>query len=190
MPKNNTIIHKSFSKKDLLKIIDEFKIPIGVSESHTKLCVATTLWNILVNMQYLEIPENNPYLVKDIQSLRSFLKNPNPRKPFSVKDRDRYILTAKKINHYCENGYQLEKSLYTDIKDIYNDADEISKYGDIPIVRKTIKKLMQDVNRLYTIKPIISPHIQHDIELKKSLSKRTSHYKCKVKYGKFIISFD
>ena len=69
MPKNNTIIHKSFSKKDLLKIIDEFNIPIGVSESHTKLCVATTLWNILVNMQYLEIPENNPYLVLENLSL-------------------------------------------------------------------------------------------------------------------------
>lgn len=190
MPKNNTIIHKSYSKKDLLKIIDEFKIPIGVNETHTKSCVATTLWNILINCQYLEIPENNSYLVKDLPSLRNFLKNPNPRKPFSVKDRDRYILTAKKINHYCENGYEVSKSLYTDIKDIYNDADEISKYGDIPIVRKTIYKLMKDVNRPYIIKPIISPHIQHDIDLKKSLNKRTSHYKCKVKHGTFVLSFD
>ena len=190
MPKNNTIIHKSYSKKDLLKIIDEFKIPIGVNESHTKLCVATTLWSILVALQYLEIPPNNSLLVKDLPSLRKALQIPNPRKPYSVKDRDRYILTAKKINHYCENGYDLEKSLYTDILQIYNDADEISKYGDIPIVRKTINKLMKDIKRPYIIQPQISPHILRDIELKKSLNKRSVYMKCKVKHGHFVINFD
>lgn len=190
MPKNNTIIHKSFSKKDLLKIIDFFKIPIGVNESHTKVCVATTLWEILFKMNFLEIPQDNPYLVKDLPSLRFYLKNPNPRKPYSVKDRDKYILTAKKINHYCENGYDINKSLYTDKKELYNDADDISKYGDIPIVRKTIIKLMKDIERPYIIKPLISPHIQHDIDLKRSLNKRTAFMKCKVKHGTFLLSFD
>ncbi len=190
MPKNNTIIHKSFSKKDLLKIIDEFKIIIGVNESHTKLCVATTLWELLFSMQYLEIPTDNSLLVKDLPGLRNYLKNPNPRKPYSVKDRDRYIMTAKKINHYCENGYDINKSIYTDILQIYNDADEISKYGDIPIVRKTIAKLMKDINRPYLIKPQVSQHILHDIELKKSLNKKSVYMKCKVKHGHFVLTFD
>ena len=64
MPKNNTIIHKTFSKKDLLKIIDDFKIVIGVNESHTKLCVATTLWDLLFKMTYLHINPENIYLIK------------------------------------------------------------------------------------------------------------------------------
>ena len=58
MPKNNTIIHKTFSKKDLLNIIDDFNIPIGVGEDHTKSVVANTLWNILVKMSYLDIPKD------------------------------------------------------------------------------------------------------------------------------------
>ena len=190
MPKNNTIIHKTFSKKDLLKIIDDFKIVIGVNESHTKLCVATTLWDLLFKMTYLHINPDNIYLIKDLPELRSFLRKPNPRKPFSVKDRDKYILMAKKINHYCENGYDINNSVYTDINDIYKDADVIANYGDIPIVRKTITKLMKDIKRPYLIKPIISPHINHDIMLKKSLNRKTGFIKCNFKRGQFILSFD
>jgi|TARA_R100000482_G_C5119575_1_gene144937 hypothetical protein len=190
MPKNNTIIHKSFSKKDLLKIVDEFNIDIGVDEKHSKTIVANTLWDVLVKMDYLHIPPNNKYLVQDLYQLRKFLKCPNPRKPLSVKDKDKYILIAKKINHYCENCYDLNESVYTDIKKIYDDAELIAKHGDIPIVRKTIKKLMKDPKKLYNIEPVLSPHIQHDIKVKQSLCKKTSFMKCEIKHGSFVLTFD
>ena len=190
MPKNNTIINKTFSKKDLLKIIDEFKITIAVGENHTKSVVANTLWDILFKMNYLEIPKNNSLLVKDLQELRSYLKKPNPRKPLTIKDKDNITHLSKKVNHYCENCYDIDLSLYTNIQEVYNDADIIKHHGDIPIVRKTIRKLMNDPNKLYNIKPILSPHVQHDIDLKKSLNKKTSHYKCEVKHGTFILTFD
>lgn len=190
MPKNNTIIHKTFSKKDLLNIIDDFNIPIGVGEDHTKSVVANTLWNILVKMSYLDIPKDNKYLIKDIQDLRSFLKKPNPRKPHTVKEKDICVTKTRKINHYCENGYDICNSVYTNIKEVYNDGDFISKYGDIPIVRKTLRKLMNDPKKLYNIKPFISPHIQHDIDTKRMLSKRRNCYKCKITHGKFVLYFD
>lgn len=190
MPKNNTIIHKSFSKKDLLKIVDEFNIDIGVDEKHSKTIVANTLWDVLIKMDYLHVPPDNKYLVQDLYQLRKFLKCPNPRKPLSVKDKDKYILIAKKINHYCENQYELSESVYTDIKKIYDDAELISKHGDIPIVRKTIKKLMNDPKKLYNIVPVLSPHIQHDIKVKQSLCKKSVFMKCEIKHGSFIINFD
>ena len=190
MPKNNTVIHKSFSKKDLLKVIQEFDITIGVDESYTKSTVANTLWGILTKLDFLYIPPDNNYLVKDLIGLRCLLKHPNPRKPFSVKDRDRYTMVAKKINHYCENNFDIKESVYTNIKQVYNDADEISQYGDIPIIRKTLRKLMYDPQKLYTIKPRISPHIQHDMKMKQMLCKKSKFYKCEVKTGSFIITFD
>ena len=190
MPKNNTIIHKTFSKKDLLKIIDEFEIMIGVGEQHTKSVVANTLWDMLVKMEYLYCPKNNQYLVNTIQELRQFLKEPNPRKLFSVKDKDRHILIAKKINQYCELGFDLEGSIYCDLKHIYNDADKIAPYGDIPIIRKTLRRLMNDPKKLYNIKPIISPHIQHDLDIKRSLCKKNCIMKCHVKKGKFVVTFN
>tara|TARA_B100001094_G_C18196316_1_gene811493 strand:- start:20847 stop:21419 length:573 start_codon:yes stop_codon:yes gene_type:complete len=190
MPKNNTIIHKTFSKKDLLRIIDDFQILIGVGEQHTKSVVANTLWDILVKMEYLYCPPDNKYLVKNILELRQFLKEPNPRKPFSVKERDRHILIAKKINQYCELGFSLPQSVYTDIQHLYNDADKISPYGDVPIVRKTLRKLMNDPKKLYNVKPVISPHIQHDLDVKKSLQKKHCIMKCHISHGKFVIKFD
>ena len=69
MPKNNTVIHKSFSKKDLLKVIQEFDITIGVDESYTKSTVANTLWGILTKLDFLYIPPDNNYLVKDLIGL-------------------------------------------------------------------------------------------------------------------------
>ena len=76
MPKNNTVIHKSFSKKDLLKVIQEFDITIGVDESYTKSTVANTLWGILTKLDFLYIPPDNNYLVKDLIGLRCLLKHP------------------------------------------------------------------------------------------------------------------
>mgnify|MGYP003135061598 CR=1 FL=1 len=190
MPKNNTIIHKTFSKKDLLKIIDDFEIMIGVGEQHTKSVVANTLWDLLVMTEYIYCPKNNKYLVNNIQELRQYLKQPNPRKPFSVKDKDRHILIAKKINQYCDLGFNIEASIYCNIKHVYDDADKIAPYGDIPIIRKTLRKLMGDPNKLYNVKPIISPHIQHDLDVKKSLNKKHCILKCNFKQGKFIVTFD
>jgi len=190
MPKNNTIIHKTFSKRDLLKLIDDLKIDIGLTEKHSKTDVANSLWDLLVKMDYLDIPKDNKYLVNDLYQLRKFLKCPNPRKPLSVKDKDKYILIAKKINHYCDNKYDINSSVYSDIRKLYDDAELIAPHGDIPIVRKTIKKLMSDPKKLYNINPIISPHVLHDIKIKQSLCTKTSHIKCEVKHGLFILNFD
>ncbi len=192
MPKNNTIIDKSHSKKELLHIINHFGIPIGVSQKNNKFQIATSLWEILSKLDYIHIPKDNTYLIQDVQDLRKFLKNKNPSKILSCKDKDNVTFKAKKIIHYCNNGYNLKDCLFDSLIEIYNMAMDISKYGDITIVRRAIKLLMNDPNKLYNIEPKISPEVNKELHMRKILKRKSkkSFVECKVKFGKFVISFD
>ena len=190
MPKNNTIIDKSHSKKELLHIINYFSIPIGVSQKNNKHEIATNLWDILSKLDYIHIPKDNIYLIQDVQDLKKYLKNKNPRKTLSCKDRDDVTFKAKKIIHYCNNGYSVNHSFFEKQLDIYNLANEISKFGDIKIVRKCIKLLMNDPNKLFNIQPKVSPEVMNEIHVKSKLKVKRNHIKCVIKHGKFIINFD
>ena len=110
MPKNNTIIHKSHSKKDLLEYVKEFGICIGVSIKNNKYEVATTLWDILSKTDYLLIDPDNKLGIKDIVELRHYLITSNPKKTITIKEKNDLILTAKKIIHYCDNNYNINNS--------------------------------------------------------------------------------
>lgn len=190
MPKNNTIIDKSHSKKELLHIINYFSIPIGVSQKNNKHEIATNLWQILSKLDYIHIPKDNTYLIQDVQDLRKYLKNKNPKKLLSCKDKDDVTFKAKKIIHYCNNGYSVKDSFFESIVDIYNTANQISIHGDLTIVRKTLKSLMNDPNKIYNIEPKISPEIMNEIHIKSKLKRKTKFIKCDVKHGHFVITFD
>tara|TARA_R110000765_G_scaffold415829_1_gene517198 strand:+ start:1136 stop:1708 length:573 start_codon:yes stop_codon:yes gene_type:complete len=190
MPKNNTIIHKSHSKKDLLDYVNIFHICIGVSIKNNKYEVATTLWDSLSKTDYLLIDQDNKLGIKDIVELRNFLIKSNPKKTITIKEKDEFILTAKKIIHYSDNNYNINNSLFTNRKILYDTAKKMSQYGDIPIVRKAINKLMNDPFILYKIECKISPYVQRDIDIKKELNSKSNHYECHIKHGDFIISFD
>jgi hypothetical protein len=190
MPKNNTIIHKSHSKKDLLEYVKEFDICIGVSIKNNKYEVATTLWDMLSKTDYLFIDPDNSLQIKDITELRKFLTSPNPKKTISIKEKNEEILRAKKIIHYCDNNFCIKNSLFTSRRILYEEAKLNSLHGDIPIVRKANRKLMNDPFKLYTIECKISPLVQREIDIKKQLNIKTSNYECKIKFGSFIISFD
>ena len=56
-------------------------------------------------------------------------------------------------------------------------------------VRKTIKLLMNDPKKIRTLRPIISPIVQKELD-KKMLYKKISYYKMEVKYGKYFIDFN
>jgi len=190
MPKNNTIIHKSHSKKDLLDYIKEFNICIGVSIKNNKYEVATTFWDMLSKTDYLLIDPDNSLQIKNINELRKFLTSSNPKKTISIKEKNEEILRAKKIIHYCDNNYNIKNSLFTSRRILYDEAKLNANHGDIPIVRKANKKLMNDPFKLYTIECRISPLIQRDLDIKKALNIKTSQYECQIKFGSFIINFD
>jgi len=190
MPKNNTIIDKSHSKKELLHIIDYFNIPTGLSQKNNKYEIATNLWEVLSKLDYIHIPKDNTYLINDVKELRKYLKERNPKKLLSVKERDEISLKAKKLLHYCNNGYDIQSSYFEDIIQVYDMASQISKYGDLPVVRKAIKTLMNDPKRMYKIEPKISPQIVNELHMKKKLKKSSRYIKCNIKHGHFVLSFD
>tara|TARA_R110000851_G_scaffold250562_1_gene403031 strand:- start:181 stop:753 length:573 start_codon:yes stop_codon:yes gene_type:complete len=190
MPKNNTIIDKSHSKKELLHIINYFNITTGLSQKNNKHEIATNLWDIVSKTDYIHIPKDNQFLIEDIQQLRLFLKNQNPKKRLSVKEKDNISFKTKKLHHYCINNYCIETSFFEDIIDVYNTASSVSVHGDLPIVRKVLRLLKNDPKQLYNIEPKISPEMMKEIHIKKKLKKRTSNYKCDIKHGTFIITFD
>lgn len=190
MPKNNTIIDKSHSKKELLHIINYFNIPTGLSNKNNKHDIATNLWEILSKTDYIYIPKDNQFLIEDIKDLRMFLKNQNPKKRLSVKQKDNISFKTKKLHHYCINNFCIETSFFEDLIEIYNTASFISLHGDLPIVRKTLKLLMDDPKKLYNIEPKISPEIMKEIHIKKKLKNKSRFYKCDIKHGTFIINFD
>jgi len=190
MPKNNTIIDKSHSKKELLYIINYFNIPIGVSQKNNKHEIATNLWDILYKLDYIHIPKDNTFLIHDVQDLRKYLKNKNPKKLLSCKERDDITFKSKKLIHYCNNGYSVKDSLFENLIDIYNTANQISKYGDLPIVRKTLKLLKNDPQKLYNIEPKITPEVMNEIHVKSKLKVKKNFIKCVIKHGHFVINFD
>ena len=190
MPKNNTIIHKSHSKKDLLDYVKTFHICIGVSIKNNKYEVATTLWDSLSKTDYLMIDQDNKLGVKNITELRKFLLDSNPKKSITIKEKNELILSAKKIIHYCDNNYNISNSLFTSRKILYNEAKTTAQYGDIPIIRKSINKLMNDPFKLYTIECKISPCILRELDIKRKLNTKISQYECQLKRGEFILSFD
>jgi len=189
MPKNNTIIHKSHSKKDLLNYIHMFSIPTGLSSKHNKFQVAEGLWDIISKLDYLYIKEDNELLIKDLIGLRKYLLSPNPNKLLTIKEKDDIVLISKKILHYCDNSYDIDICCYFNRELLYEDASYISLHADIPIVRKAINKLMKDPLKLKNISLKVSPIVQKKLNDKKTMM-RTSHYKCKITKGSFWISFD
>ena len=184
MPKNNTIIHKSHSKKDLLDYVNLFHICIGVSIKNNKYEVATTLWNSLSKTDYLLIDPDNKLGIKDIVELRNFLIQSNPKKNITIKEKFTQITVSKPI------FYNINSSLFTSRKILYETARKMAQYGDIPIIRKAIHKLMDDPFKLFNIECKISPCVQRDIDIKKELNTKSCLYECQFKHGEFVISFD
>ncbi len=190
MPKNNTIIDKSHSKKELLFLIDYFNIPTGLSQKNNKYEIATNLWDIISKLDYISIPKENQYLINDVKDLRKYLKTRNPKKVLSVKEKDAITFKANKVIHYCKNGYNITESFFEDMIELYDTASHISKYGDLPIVRKAVNLIMYDPKKLYNIKLNISPDMMNELHVRKKLKTKAKHIKCDIKHGIFVIDFD
>ena len=49
---------------------------------------------------------------------------------------------------------------------------------------------MKDPFILYKIDCKVSPCVQREIDIKKVLNTKSSHYECQIKFGSFSLSFD
>ena len=186
------VIHKSHSKNELFDLINLINIPIIFSHCDNKKQLHTKLNDILETT--FEIKQNH-YHIKSIDDLKIFLKNKNPKKTLSVKEKNDVMIIAKHVINYCKNGFHLEYSYkYTDYKQIEDDMDFIKQFGDIPSVRRCCRLLKEDpyfIDNDFT--PLISPQCQRVLDTK-MFSKKVKLNCLKIKRGTkeepIIVLFD
>lgn len=182
------MINKSFSKGDMLDIIHRFNIDIPNCNTFDKLKLSITLWSYINNAKEI-IADNEIYMINNKEELLEFLSNQNPDKILSVKEKKKIMTFCKEVVVYCNNGYNLDCSIFNSTEEIFIPMNDIAKHGDIPSVRRAIRLLNKDPKLKDNIKPILSNKMKREIEKKKNKKVKT-YYGLISKQGCFTITFD
>ena len=182
------MINKTFSKGDMLEIISTFGIDIPNANHMDKLRLSIALWSELGNLS--EVPEDNEiYMIKNLSELKQYLQNSNPDKVLSVKQKQKIMRFCREVIVYCNNGFNLDYSIFNSYEEIHIPMKDISIHGDIPSVRRAIKLLNNDTNLKEKINPIISNRMKKQLE-KKNKKKVKIVYGLIRKEGGFLIDFN
>ena len=162
------IIHKSHSKNDLIELIIVLELKIVYSHADNK---------------------KDIHKIKNYNDLKNYLKQQNPKKILSVKEKNDIMTICKHIIHYCKQGYIMNNSLYyNEIKQIEDDMDYIKQFGDIPSVRRCCKLMNKQRKVQDYYQPIISPQVQKLLN-DKLITKNKGCNCLKVYNGTYTLEF-
>jgi phage host-nuclease inhibitor protein Gam len=172
------IIDKSHSKTDLIDLINDLNLPVVHSHQDNKKDIQDKFIHCL--NEKLTIPENF-YKIKTKEDLINYIKNKNPKKTLSIKEKQDVMKICKKIIQYCKSNYDLENTDYNNYQELIDDMDYIKQFGDIPSVRRCCR-LMNDDVKTSGIKfiPLISPQVKKELEEKNNV-KAVKTYKLTIK---------
>ena len=125
--------HKSFSKKDILGIIEVLDIDIEDAKDYNKqqLTKAVDNW-ITDNPTSLFMP--NIIMIDNVQQLITHFTTINQSKINSAKTRSMVMAKAKKLIAYGKNGYLLTEIGYPSVELIMEDVECVLPFGDSPSV--------------------------------------------------------
>jgi len=187
---NIMIIHKTHSKNDLIDLINTLNLKIVFSHVDIKRDIHDKLIELLNEKNNDKIHYPNVYKIKNYNDLKYYLKNKNPKKILTTKEKNDIMKICKNIINYCNNGYELDNSpRYNFITEIYDDMDYIKQFGDIPSVRRCCKLMNKNIKLQNHFVPVLSPQMQKMLNDKQS-TKQTYHKCLKVKTGDFKLYFD
>tara|TARA_R110000803_G_scaffold122624_2_gene190625 strand:- start:351 stop:911 length:561 start_codon:yes stop_codon:yes gene_type:complete len=166
-------IDKSFSKGDLVDLINDLDLPIIHSHQDNKKTIQAKFQEAMTKQ--IEI-KTNFYNIVNKDGLMIYLENTNPKKTLNIKEKKNVMLICKHIIEYCKNNYDLNLTKYDTMKDLIDDVDYIKQFGDIPSVRRCCRLLNDDI-KCSGIKfnPLISPQAQKELDQKKSMKKTPSY---------------
>jgi len=172
------IIDKSFSKTDLIDLINDLNLPVVHSHQDNKKDIQDKFIQSL--NEKLDIPENF-YKIKTKDDLINYIQKKNPKKILSIKEKQNVMRICKKIIQYCKSNYDLENTEYNNYQELIDDMDYIKQFGDIPSARRCCKLMNEDV-KTGGIKftPLISPQVKKELEEKKNV-KQVKNYKLTIK---------
>lgn len=179
--------HKSHSRKDLINLIQLFKLPIEDVADYNKKQIIDKLIIVMKNIETIE-PDMIYYNIKNVNELKEYLIKPNQKKCLSIKDKNNIINTAKLIINYCKNGYCLELSYFHSLDVLYQEARRISQWGDFPSIRRMCNLLNDNPHSNEKIYPVVSNLVQKELDQKKLANTKVINT-LTIKKGSFIVTF-
>ena len=183
------MIDKSFTKKDLIDIIQAYDIPIDDPKQYSKNELSITLTEILVNEDYqINYSSDYPEFFKN-EDLIQYLSVPKSNEELNYKEKSEMIQKAKKLINYARNGYMISFTDYLSHDAIYQDGIIVANHCDIPTCRRAIDELNKDPKIRNKIEKQISPKIMKTLQQKK-INKDELEPKFKFKRGMYEIRFD
>ena len=183
------MIHKSFTKKDLIDIIQAYDIPIDDPKQYSKNELSITLTEILVNEDYqINYSSDYPEFFKN-EDLIQYLSVPKSNEELNYKEKSEMIQKAKKLINYARNGYMISFTDYLSHDSIYQDGIIVANHCDIPTCRRAVDELNKDPKIRNKIEKQISPKIMKTLQQKK-INKDELEPKFKFKRGMYEIRFD
>ena len=172
-------IHKSFSKNDMIELIEVFRMDIDYFD----------ISKVKLSKKLLEYINNNEtfkpsieYFINDKDELIEYLSKPNQMK-VSTYQKKEIMYIAKNILLYCKQN-SFYNTTFVDTHELKEAANYIKYYGDIPTIRRALAKL--NSLKLYEeIKTDISPKVKYELDKRNKLKKIKPIVE--FKYGNFTL---
>ncbi len=180
-------IDKSFTKKDLLEILQYYDMDIEDSMTLLK----GDLQNEMVSyLKYNDIEWTSEYPeIHNKEELLKYLESPKPNTELNYKEKQLMIHRAKKIINYCRSSYSIALTDYSSIDEIYKEGLIVAEHGDIPTCRRAITELNQDSKIRNKIELKISPKIKQQLT-DKEINKKELAPSFRVNHGPHLVIFD
>lgn len=180
------MIHKTFTKKDLLEFINVYNMEIEDPESLSKKDLQIKLDDYL---QLSDIPFSTEYDFNTSEDLLEYLKNEKPNTDLNYKQKGEMITLAKRILKYTRNGYSIGFTDFLSVDEIYEKGLLLANHGDIPTCRRAVDELNKDQKIRNKIEIKISSKIKKELEQKK-IDKDSLNNRYKFERKPIRISFD
>ncbi len=183
------MIHKSFTKKDLLEIIQSYDIPIEDPKQYNKNDLSMTLTEMLITQDFeINFSPDYPDFFKN-EDLIEYLSLPKSNEELNYQEKSEMIQKAKKLINYARNGYMLSFTEYISHDDLYQDGIIVANHCDIPTCRRAIDELNKDPKIRNKIEKQITPKVKKKLDQKK-INKEELQPKYKFRRGVYEINFD
>ena len=105
----------------------------------------------------------------------------------SVRERNQAILQAKKIISFCKSGCNLERSFFLTLDELFEETENICRYGDISSVRRAVR-LMNENFKEKNFKIKFSDETCEILQIKENI-KKYSQPTLQVTRGKILVEF-
>jgi len=183
------MIHKTFTKKDLIEIIQAYDIPIEDPKQYNKNDLSMNLTELLITEDFeINFSPDYPDFFKN-EDLIEYLSLPKSNEELNYQEKSEMIQKAKKLINYARNGFMLSFTEYISHDDLYQDGIIVANHCDIPTCRRAIDELNKDPKIRNKIEKQITPKVKKKLDQKK-INKEELQPKYKFRRGVYEINFD